>query len=136
MIYFLRRFRSYLEGAELEILSDNQFIYRSFTKPVLSRRKSRWLEFLGILGIKKMFLISGKVRVLEGALSRAPRITVNSIETSNNAHCSIQLSPGLGCPQTTTPINFLHLSLMPCAENYLKKTFNVIGLEYSTQVLK
>ena len=47
LLYFLERFRCYLEGSEFEIFTDNQVLKHFFTKAKLSRREARWLETLG-----------------------------------------------------------------------------------------
>jgi len=46
VIYFLKRFRCYLEGSEFEIITDNQVLKNFMTKRKLSRREARWLELL------------------------------------------------------------------------------------------
>ena len=40
MVAFLRHFRSYLEGAEFEIVTDNQFLKHFFDKKDLNRREA------------------------------------------------------------------------------------------------
>lgn len=47
LIYFLQRFRYYLEGREFTVLTDNQVLGSFFTKQKLSRGEARWLEFWG-----------------------------------------------------------------------------------------
>ena len=46
LIYFLERFRCYLEGSEFEVISDNQVLKSFFTKPKLSRKEACRLETL------------------------------------------------------------------------------------------
>lgn len=72
LIYFLKRFRCYLEGSEFEVLTDNQVLKHFFSKPELSRREARWLDFLGQFGISTLTLVKGRVHVLGDAPSRAP----------------------------------------------------------------
>lgn len=84
LVYFLQRFRCYLEGAEFEVLTDNQVLKYFFTKQNLSRREARWLDFLGQFGITHLTLIRGRVHVLGDVPSRAPHAptshpTVNNI---------------------------------------------------------
>jgi len=74
LIYFLKRFRCYLEGSSFEILTDNQVLKHFFDKPRLSRREARWLETLGNFGIFPITLKQGKIHVLGDALSRAPHV--------------------------------------------------------------
>ena len=80
LIYFLQRFRCYLEGSEFEIFTDNQVLRHLFTKPNISRREARWLETLGNFGIFPINLKPGKIHVLGDVLSRAPHIAVNDLE--------------------------------------------------------
>lgn len=72
LVYFLQRFRCYLEGTEFEVLTDNQVLKHFFSKTQLSRREARWVEFLGHFGISQLTLVKGKIHVLGDAPSRAP----------------------------------------------------------------
>lgn len=72
LIYFLQRFRCYKEGNEFEVLTKNQVLRHSFTKPSLSRREARWLDFFEQFGISKLTLVEGRVHVLGDTPSRAP----------------------------------------------------------------
>ena len=83
LVYFLQRFRCYLEGSSFEIFTDNQVLKHFFTKPKLSRREARWLETLGNFGIFPINLKPGKIHVLGDALSRAPQVSVNFLEVVN-----------------------------------------------------
>ena len=80
LVYFLQRFRCYLEGTSFEIFTDNQVLKHFFTKPKLSRREARWLETLGNFGIFPITLKPGKIHVLGDTLSRAPHASMNSVE--------------------------------------------------------
>ena len=80
LIYFLQRFRCYLEGSSFEIFTDNQVLKSFFTKPKLSRREARWLETLGNFGIFPINLKPGKIHVLGDTLSRAPHAIMNVLE--------------------------------------------------------
>lgn len=60
LIYFLQRFRCFLEGSSFDVLTDNQVLRSLFCKDTLSRRESRWLDFLGQYGITKLTLVKGK----------------------------------------------------------------------------
>jgi len=84
LVRFLERFRCYLEGAEFEIITDNQVLKHFFTKPSLSRREARWLETLGNFGIFPITLKPGKIHAIADVLSRAPHApekpAVNNIE--------------------------------------------------------
>ncbi len=80
LVYFLQRFRCYLEGSESKILTDNQVLKSLFSKHELSRREARWLETLGNFGIFLINLNPGKIHVLGDSLSRAPLASVNILE--------------------------------------------------------
>ena len=82
LIYFLERFRCYLEGSEFEIITDNQVLKSFFTKAKLSRREARWLETLGNFGIFPITLKPGKLHVLGDTLSRAPHASANMLEVT------------------------------------------------------
>ena len=76
LVYFLKRFRCYLEGATFEEFTDNQVLKNFFTKPSMSRKEARWLETLGNFGIFPINLKPGKIHVLGDVLSRAPHIMI------------------------------------------------------------
>lgn len=92
LVYFLKRFRCYLEGSEFEVVIDNQILSYYFTKPTLSRRETRWLEFLSQFGINKLTLEKGRVHVLGDALSRAPHAPPIP-EINNTTASAIELCP-------------------------------------------
>lgn len=73
LVYFLKRFRCYLEGASFEMFTDNQVLRNFFTKPNMSRKEASWLDLLSQLGISKITLKAGRVHVLGDALSSAER---------------------------------------------------------------
>ena len=70
MVEFLKHFRCYLEGAEFEVITDNQVLKSFFDKKDLNRREARWLETLSEFGIFPITLKKGSVHVLGDALSR------------------------------------------------------------------
>lgn len=80
LVYFLERFRCYLEGSNFEIFTDNQVLKHFFTKAKLSRREARWLETFGNFGIFPINLKPGKIHVLGDTLSRAPQLLINDLE--------------------------------------------------------
>lgn len=95
-MYFLQRFRCYLEAADFEVLTDNQVLRVFFSKPALSPRKARWLEFLGQFSITLLTFVKEKVNVLGDALSRAPQMTsLPAVHVSNTTaeSFSFQLAP-------------------------------------------
>ena len=85
LVYFLMRFRCYLEGSEFEIFTDNQVLKNFFTKPKLSRKEARWLETLGNFGIFPINLKPGKIHVLGDALSRVPNARMNTMHITRIA---------------------------------------------------
>ena len=70
MIEFLTHFRSYLGGAEFEVITDSQVLKHFFDKKDLSRREARWLEILSEFRIFSITLRKGSIHVLGGASSR------------------------------------------------------------------
>lgn len=111
LVYFLKRFRCYLERAEFEVITDNQVLRYFFSKPDLTRREARWLEFLSNFGISELTLQKGKVHVLGDALSRIPLPKSNSAGPAriNNIHsCTLELPTNyrqeLQADQTFGPI--------------------------------
>lgn len=44
MVYFLKRFRCYLEGSNFEVITDNQVLSHFLIEKNLSRREARWLD--------------------------------------------------------------------------------------------
>ena len=74
LVYFLKRFRCYLEGMTFEVFIDNQVLKNFLTKPLLNRKEARWIDLLAQFGISKITLKAGRVHVLGDALSRAPHI--------------------------------------------------------------
>ena len=83
LVYNLKRFRCYLEGASFDIFTDNQVLQAFLEKKNISRKEARWLDLLGQFGISKPTLVSGKVHVLGDALSRAPHVLSGSFELNN-----------------------------------------------------
>lgn len=84
LLYFLRRFRCYLEGSEFEVITDNQVLHYFSAKPNLSRQEARWLEFLAQFGITELTLEKGRIHVLGDALSRAPHAPLSeNLEITN-----------------------------------------------------
>lgn len=74
LVYFLQRFRCYLEGTSFEVFTDNQVLRHFFSKQSLSRRETRWLEYLGQFGISNLTLVKGRIHVLGDTPSRAPHV--------------------------------------------------------------
>lgn len=66
----LQRFRCYLEGATLTVITGNHVVSHFCSKLNLSRREARWLESLGDFNITALQLKPGRINVLGDALSR------------------------------------------------------------------
>ena len=86
LVYFLKRFRCYLEGSSFEIFTDNQVLKHFLTKQVISSKEARWLDLLGQFGITNITLKAGIVYVLGDVLSRAPHV-MNEQLSLNNMSC-------------------------------------------------
>lgn len=85
LVYFLKRFRCYLEGSTFEVLTDNQVLSNFLTKKSLSRREMRWLDLFAEFNLDKITLVQGKIHVLGDALSRIPtdsNFVINNISSS------------------------------------------------------
>lgn len=65
-------------------MTDGRVLKYFSMKRDLSRRKARWLEFLGQCGITKLTLARGEVQVLGDVPSRAPHVTSNDGLNINN----------------------------------------------------
>lgn len=80
LVYCLKGFRCYLEGASFEVFTDNQILNYFFTKPNLSIKGARWLALFGEFGITKMTLRPGRVYVLGDVILRAPHLISGKLE--------------------------------------------------------
>lgn len=78
LVYFFKRFLRYLKGSKVEILTNNQILTNFFSKLILKKRETHWLEFLGSIGVPKLTLVKGRVHVLGDALSRTPPQPTNT----------------------------------------------------------
>lgn len=83
VVEFLKHFRSYLEGAEFEIVPDNQVLKYFFDKKDLNRREARWLETLSEFRVFPITLKKGCVHVLGDALSRIRHNQEKPLEIQN-----------------------------------------------------
>lgn len=70
MIEILKHFRCYFEGAEFEVITDNQVLQHFFAEKSLSRREARWLGTLSEFGVFPITLQKGKIHILGDVLSR------------------------------------------------------------------
>eukprot|EP00171_Calliarthron_tuberculosum_P016938 IDg16938t1 len=111
LIGFLMHFRCYLEGAEFEIITDNQVLKHFFTKEKLSRREAGWIEIFSNFGIFPITLEKGRIHVLGDAMSRAPHTSDNlNIDISNittllaTVHSLPEYSENLSIDQHFGPI--------------------------------
>lgn len=86
LVYFLKRFRCYLEGSTFEVITDNQVLSNFLTKKNLSRRETRWLDLFAEFNLDKLTLKQGKIHVLGDALSRIPQeseFKISNVELSS-----------------------------------------------------
>lgn len=88
LVFFLKRFRCYLEGSEFEVITDNQVLHNFFTKQDMSRKEARWLDLLSQFNISRISLKAGKVHVLGDVLSRAPQVVKDARYLTNNMMAS------------------------------------------------
>lgn len=92
-MYLLKLFWCYLEVAEFEVITDNQVLNKFLSKPDLSSREARWLEFLSQFWITRLILEKGCVHVLGDVLSRAAHASeANKMEVNNIHTMSIRLA--------------------------------------------
>lgn len=90
LVYFLKRFRCYLEGSDFEIITDNQVLKHFMSKPHLSRREARWLDLFAHFGISNITHKAGRIHVLGDVSSRAPHAPMIP-EISNLQKLDVQL---------------------------------------------
>ena len=82
IVHCFRVFRCYLDGATTTVHTDHQSLTHFTTTFNLSRRLTRWLEFLSRFDYKIVYK-SGKTNVVADALSRLPpneHATLNAID--------------------------------------------------------
>eukprot|EP00171_Calliarthron_tuberculosum_P001356 IDg1356t1 len=92
LVYFLKRFRCYLEGASFDIITDNQVLKNFLSKPDLSRLEARWLDLFAHFGISNIMHKAGRFHILGDVLSRAPHAPLPEI--SNVETLEVQLPEG------------------------------------------
>ena len=73
IVYATQQWRHYLEGPQWQLHTDHQPLVWIRTQPTLSRRQTRWLEWLSRFHIEFCY-IPGKQNVLADALSRASHL--------------------------------------------------------------
>lgn len=83
LVYFLKRFRCYLEGSSFEVLTDNKVLQNFLTKKTLSRREARWLDLFAEYNLDKITFVQGSAHVLGDALSRIPK--TSTIQMANTS---------------------------------------------------
>lgn len=91
LVFFLKRFRCYLEAPPSEVSTDNQFMKDLFVKLTLNLLEARWLELFAQFCIVKVNLNPGRVHVLAVVHSRAPHVIedttlLNSVSVSTPDH--------------------------------------------------
>lgn len=91
LVYCLRRFHCYLEGSSFDVYTENQIIKNFFTKPSLSRRETRLVEFISQFEINGMIIKKGNIHVLGDALYRLTH-TLSLSHNSNVEMIQMKLS--------------------------------------------
>ena len=79
LVYFLKRFRCYLEGSTFDVITDNQVLRHFFSKPNMSRKEARWLDLLSQFNTDALTLRSGRIHVLGDSLSRVAFANVHVV---------------------------------------------------------
>lgn len=73
LVYFLKRFRCYVEESSFEVLTDNRVLRHFLSKKTLSRRDARWLDLFAEYNLYKISFVQGSAHVLGDELSRIPQ---------------------------------------------------------------
>ena len=81
MIYCYQKWRHYLEGVPSTVITDHHSLQYLQTQPTLSRRQTRWMEFMSRFNYKIEYK-PGKQNVAADALSRRPDYTIGAISTA------------------------------------------------------
>ena len=81
MVYCYQKWRHYLEGAPSTVITDHHSLKYLQTQPTLSRRQTRWMEFMARFDYQIEYK-SGKQNVAADALSRRTDHTISAISTA------------------------------------------------------
>lgn len=122
LVYFLEIFRSYLEGSEFEMITDNQVLKHLFSNPYLSIRQARWPEFLCQFGITNLILEKCKVHVFCDTLPLARN--EDNMEFNNVHIFQIELPSTKKFYKTSRLVLFV----MPFMEHFPKTVASEIAL--------
>jgi RNase H-like domain found in reverse transcriptase/Reverse transcriptase (RNA-dependent DNA polymerase)/Integrase zinc binding domain/Integrase core domain/gag-polyprotein putative aspartyl protease len=87
VVHGLRKWRHYLHGGKVRVITDNWATKFLLTKPELNKRQAGWLDFIQEFNLEIIYR-PGKDNTVADALSRRPDYTINTI-------CSLSLSKGL-----------------------------------------
>lgn len=95
LVYFLKRFRCYLEGSNFEVVTDNQVLRHFLTKKHLSCREARWLDLFAEYNLDKIVPVQVKDHILGDAISRIPDIDQSQIPNISLSQISQLIIPSL-----------------------------------------
>lgn len=99
IIHCLKTWRCYLEGSKVIIRTDHQSLRFLTTQANLSRRMTRWVEFMQRFDFTIVY-IKGETNVVADALSR---YSLNILDTGNHDWPDFMLAYLQNDPLTTTP---------------------------------
>lgn len=114
VVHALKVWRCYLEGAhEFKVVTDHKAITYLDTVHLLSRRQTRWAEFLSRFHFR-WYHIAGKQNVVPDVLSRTPE-TLRGTDFDDEPYERLDPGPGpyLGFVMTVISTTHVHLQSMP-----------------------
>jgi hypothetical protein len=80
VIHGLRKWRHYLHGGRVRVITDNWATKFLLTKPELNKRQAGWLDFLQEFNLEIIYR-PGKDNTVADALSRRPDYVINAVFT-------------------------------------------------------
>jgi hypothetical protein len=80
VVHGLRKWRHYLHGGKVRVITDNWATKFLLTKPELNKRQAGWLDFIQEFNLEIIYR-PGKDNTVADALSRRPDYTINAVYT-------------------------------------------------------
>jgi hypothetical protein len=80
VVHGLRKWRHYLHGGKVRVITDNWATKFLLTKPELNKRQAGWLDFIQEFNLEIVYR-PGKDNTVADALSRRPDYTINAVYT-------------------------------------------------------
>ena len=80
VVHGLRKWRHYLHGGKVRVITDNWATKFLLTKPELNKRQAGWLDFIQEFNLEIIYR-PGKENIVADALSRRPDYTINALYT-------------------------------------------------------